>query len=544
MVNKPNDNNTEPSFKIENKVVKGKVVKYDSRYTSTGKLLLDTLRNNSNIIGQVDAITEEQETFADIADRTIKCALWLQKHGVGKGDIVAISSHNHMDTIIPYIAALYLGAIVNSWDYGMNTQLARHFITLTKPKVIFANEKSMAVVLEAAKIEIYHPKTVTFGHYPGTTLFTETLNGHSKSAVENFQCVEINDPENTCIILFSSGTTGLPKGVQISHRSIINGLQLNEGFALNSHVSMWFSSLYWISGSLLSLKSIISCAKRIIGPEFDEKSACEIIEKFKVTWLMLSTSMSNRFVRYDRLHDYDLSSLSILFTGGATLKQDSQDLLKKNLPNTTVLQAYGMTELGGVITTQLPDTTSGSCGVVTTNCEVKIIDTETGETLGPNQNGELCAKSWTITTGYFKNPEATKNAIDKDGWLHSGDLAYYNEKGEFFIVDRLKEIIKYRGYQIPPTEIETLLQSHPAVLEVGVVGVPHPTDDEHPVAFVSKMPNKEVSAEELIKMVASNMIDQYKLRGGVKFLPSLPHTHSGKISRKELKAIAKTLVIY
>ena len=155
-------------------------------------------------------------------------------------------------------------------------------MTLAQPKVIFANEKSMAVVVEAAKIEMYHPKTVTFGYYPGTTPFSETLTGHSKSAVENFQCVEMKNPEDTCLILFSSGTTGLPKGTQVPHRGIINVLQLNEGLALNSHVSMWFSSLYWISGSLLSLKSISSCVKKIIAPEFDEKSACEIIEKYKV----------------------------------------------------------------------------------------------------------------------------------------------------------------------------------------------------------------------------------------------------------------------
>ncbi|XP_060811443.1 uncharacterized protein LOC132904738 [Bombus pascuorum] len=544
VVNEPANNNTEPPFRIENKIMKGKVISLDSQYTSIGEVLLDSLKNNPDIVGQVDSISGVEDTFADIMDRTIKCALWLQRYGVGKGDIVVISSHNHLDCIVPYVAALYLGAIVNAWDYAMNVQLARYFLALSQPKVIFANEKSVAVILEAAKIELYHVKMVCFGYYPGTTPFSETMKGHAESAVKNFRCREINDPSHTALILFSSGTTGMPKGVQLSHKALLNALDQTASFALNEHIPMWFSSLYWISGSLLSLKSIVSCTKRIIGPEFDEKTTCEIVEKFKITWLMLSTSMANRLARYSHLHDYDLSSLKVFFTGGATMKQESQDLLKNHFPTTTITQAYGMTELGGTCAVQLSGTVSGSCGVVATNCEIKIIDVQTGETLGPNEHGELCAKTPTIMTGYLKNPEATKDTIDKDGWIHTGDLAYYNEKGEIFIVDRLKEIMKYRGHQITPTEIENVLQSHPAVLEVAVVGIPHPTDDEHPIAFVSKIPEKEVSAEELIKMVASNLLDYYKLRGGVRFLPSLPHTQSGKISKKELKAIARAIVIH
>ncbi|XP_017763750.1 PREDICTED: 4-coumarate--CoA ligase 1-like [Eufriesea mexicana] len=543
VVNNSKSNNTEPAFHTENNVLKGKVLSCESQYTNIGTFLFDKMKKNLNLVAQVDAMTGIEDTYADIIDRSVKCALWLQKHGVGKGDIVAVSSHNHRDCVVPCLAALYMGAIVNPWDYDMNVQLARHFLTLSKPKVIFANEKSVGIVLEAAKIELCQTEMVSFGDYPGTIPFSETLKGHSKSAVVNFRCKEINDRRDTGFILCSSGTTGLPKGTQLSHEVIMNMLALTENLDLNKQVPMWFSTLYWISGSMLTLRSIASGTKRIIAPDFDETIACEIIDKFKVTWLMLSTSMANRFVRFDRLHDYDLSSLTVLFTGGATLKQESQDLLKKHLPHSLIVQAYGMTELGGLVTAQLPDTTSGSCGVVCTNCEIKVIDTESGMALGPNQNGELCVKSWTMMTGYYKNPEETKKIIDKDGWLHTGDLGYYNEKEEFFIVDRLKEIIKYRGHQTTPNIIENLLQTHPAVLEVAVVGIPHRTDDEHPVAFVSKVPNKEVSAEELIKIVAGNLMDHYKLRGGVKFLPSLPHTHSGKISRKELRAMAKSLAV-
>ncbi|XP_017893188.1 4-coumarate--CoA ligase 1-like [Ceratina calcarata] len=540
VVNGKGTSNDEPLFTIEDNILKGRVVKIDSKYTSIGKLLFDSLRNKPDFIGQVDTITGNEDTFGEIADRAVKCALWLQKYGVGKGDVVAISTHNHLDAVVPYFATFFLGAIANPWDYEMNIQLARHFIKLTQPKVIFANEKSVSVIMEASKIEVFHTKVVSFSGFPGTIPFSDVLKDHTESAVVNFECKQIED-HLTALILFSSGTTDLPKGTQLSNRALLNVMELNENFALSTTTPMWFSSLYWVSGSLLSLKSITSYSKKIIAPDFDEKTACELIEKFQVSWLMLSTSMSNRLVRYNHLHEYNLSSLKTLLTGGAILTKESEELMRKNLPNTRIIQAYGMTELCGLVLIQLPDTVSGSCGVISTNCQAKIVDPGTGNVLGPNQPGELCVKSWSMMTGYYRNPEATKATIDKEGWMHTGDLAYYNEKGEFFIIDRLKELIKYQGHQMTPVEIETVLHSHPAVLEVAVVGIPHPTDDEHPVAFVSKVPNKEVSAEELIKIVEMNLMDHHKLRGGVKFLPTLPHTHSGKIARKELRAVAKTL---
>ncbi|XP_053971888.1 uncharacterized protein LOC128872835 [Hylaeus volcanicus] len=530
------------SFTIENNVIKGKTKPYTSHYKSAGALLFDILKETPSIISQVDGPTGIEDSYEDMLDRSIKCALWLKKQGIGKGDIVATSTDVHRECLIPCLASLFIGAIFNAWDSDMNVHLARHFITTSEPKVLFANEESVRVALEAAKIEVFPVKVVTYGKYAGTTPFSEVLKGHDKSDVADFQCTEIDNSQDIAYILYSSGTTGLPKGVMTSHHSLLGVLQMTDLMNMSSSSLMWFSPIYWVSGLLLSLLSISTRRKRIITPNYQDKIACELIEKYKIGWTMLSTSMANRFVRYSGLHDYDLSSLKVLFVGGASLKKESQDLLKKHLPQTMIIQAYGMTEMGGLITTQVSgSSTSGSCGIVNVNCQLKIVDIDTGKTLGPNETGEICGKSVHMMTGYFKNPEATANTIDKEGWLHSGDIGYFNEKGELFIVDRVKELIKYLGYQVTPTEIENLLQSHPGVLEAAVVGIPHPTEDEHPIAFVSKVPNMEVTAEELIKKVATTLTDHFHLRGGVQFLPSLPHTPSGKVSRKELKAIARSM---
>ncbi|XP_033328457.2 luciferin 4-monooxygenase isoform X1 [Megalopta genalis] len=536
------NSSTTTTFTVAGNVLRGEKKTYEMKHRSCAQMLYGVMKKNRSRVVQVDAGTGEEDTYGEMLDRAVRCALWLRKQGVKRGDIVAVATHNHLDSFVPCVAAVFIGAIVNPWDAGMNAGHARHFMSLTEPKVIFANEQAARVALEAAKAEGVETKTVVFGDRPGTVAFTDVLQGHSDFEVASFRYEEVTDLRDTSLIMFSSGTTGLPKGVQMSHDMLLRLLE-NKDLEFGNMTPLWFSPIFWITGCFLNFMSLASGAKKIVATEFDPQKLCEILVRYKITWLMLSTSMSNRFVRYKDLPSYDLSSLDQIMIGGATLKQESQDALKKHLPHTSVIQCYGMTELGGLAMIQNSNGASGSCGTVVPNCELKIVDVQTGESLGPNLQGELCVKTPNVMIGYYKNPTATMEILDEDGWIHTGDLAYYNEDGEVFIVDRLKEIIKYRGHQIAPTEIEDLLQAHPAVMEAAVVGIPHPTDDDHPVAFVSKMPNKEVTEEELVTIVEKNFIDAYKLRGGVKFLPSLPHTSSGKVLRIALKNMAKSLAL-
>ncbi|KAL6434387.1 hypothetical protein ACFW04_006056 [Cataglyphis niger] len=362
----------------------------------------------------------------------------------------------------------------------------------------------------------------------------------------------------------------MPKGVEMSQYTLLLISEI-KNLDMTNAVSIWFSSLYWISGVMMNFKAIAQGAKVIIYPEFDEEMTCLLIEKYKVTLIFLSTSMISRFLRADCVKKYPLSSLKVIIFGGAGMKAKTQEDMRRILPHVHMLQGFGkclfnvikyykyqnikhrnyyekfyyiyigMTELGGIATLQLPNHKNGSCGTVIQNVQIKIVDPENGKILGPNQSGEIWIKAATMMNGYHRNPEATKNTIDEEGWLHSGDIGYFDEDGELFIIDRIKELIKYRGYQISPGEIEDVLLSHPAVLEVAVVAVPHEIDDEHPIAYVTKRPDVKVTEQELIEFVANNMMDQYKLRAGVIFLDSFPYTGSGKIARKDLKAMAKKL---
>ncbi|XP_035741079.1 uncharacterized protein LOC118449950 [Vespa mandarinia] len=530
---------SDTDFIKESNVLKGKEEPLSTEYTNIGKLLLDRMKAKPDFIGQIDVITEETYTFAEMFDRTVKCALWLRQQGIKANDVVAVCAPNIMDSFVPIFASFCVGAIFTAWNVAMDIREARYLMKLSGAKIVFADKSAVDKILEAAKLENYDIKVVVFGNASNALPFSKVLEGHSKFDLENFECTSIDNVQNTAGLLYSSGTTGLPKGVEISHFALLSNVLLPGDFNTEG-IPLWLSPYFWMTGVLLTLSSVVNYCRRLLYPTFEEEMTCKIIEKYKVTWMFLSPSMANRIIKSGFFEKYNVSSISKLNLSGAVFTEKSQIKLKECFPSADVIQIFGMTEFCGIITTQEPHHKAGSIGTVRRNAQIKIIDLKTKCVLGPNQTGELLGKSLTMMNGYYNNPQATKDAIDDDGWLHTGDLAYYDENGELFIVDRLKETMKYRGIQISPTEIENLLQTDPDVIEVAVVGIPHILDDEHPIAFVTKVPGSKVSERDLEELVAKNMTDPYHLRGGVKFLEKMPHTASRKISRKDLKAMAKS----
>ncbi|KAL6261341.1 hypothetical protein P5V15_006438 [Pogonomyrmex californicus] len=403
------------------------------------------------------------------------------------------------------------------------------------PKAIFCSEKSVNVILSAIKKTKCNPTVVVFGNHPDAISFSNILKECSDEEVINFHYIEPDDTKKTACIAFTSGTTGMPKGVEVSNYSMLLILQENIVNMTNLRL-LWFSPLYWMSGLLLNLYAIIDGATAILYPEFDEEMTCRLIEKYKIELVYLPTIMINQFLREDYITKYSLSSLSVLLCGGMALRPKMQEKLRRNLPHAQILQGYGTTELISLATFQQPHHKNGSCGTVCSNVQMKIVDIESGKILGPNQAGEIWAKFASMMTGYYKSPEM-KSVIDEDGWLHTGDYGYVDEDGELFIINRIKDVIKYRGLDIRPGEIENVLSSHPAVQEVAVIGVPHTLDGEHPLAFIIKRPGAMVTEQELIDFVAKDMMDHYKLRAGVIFLDSFPRTSTNKIIKKDLKAM-------
>ncbi|XP_057332936.1 luciferin 4-monooxygenase-like isoform X2 [Microplitis mediator] len=530
-------------FTIENGILKGKEFSYIVEGKNNfGENLLEKMKKNQKSVGQVDAITGKIDTFGEMVDKTIKCALWLQSQNVKQGDVIAICTHNHMNQVVPALAAMCIGAIFNPWwDHGLTRDITKHFINLTQPKILFVNEECSKIAIDVTKELKSNLKIVVFGNFEGLESFETIILKQIPAQVQNFCCAKLSSVDHPALILYTSGTTGLPKGALHSHKALFGNVQLTEHINNNCDTAMWYSTLCWITGILCSFSSISRGMKRVIPGPFIEEDACKVIEKFKVNWLLMGTSMANRLLKSGSITKHNVTSVLSLLIGGAPLKEETQAELRKAFPNALVLQAYGTTELCGIATRQGKNYKINSVGNVVGNLRIKIINPETGKILGPNEKGEACIKSPMMMTKYYNNPEGTKKAIDAEGWLHTGDLTYYDEDGALFIIERLNELIKWRGHHVPPAMIEKLIQTLPGVAEVAIVGVPSLEDDEQPFAFVVKAPGYHITEEEIHHIVEKNLPDQMKLRAGIKFMDTIPHTASGKISRNELKTIAKSL---
>ncbi|XP_025073305.1 luciferin 4-monooxygenase-like [Pogonomyrmex barbatus] len=284
-------------FTVENGVYKGQeMIAINLDCKSLGELIWNSIKNHGDKTAQLYVCTEETITYTELQDKIVRCALWLQKQGIKPEDVISVCTNNQPNAIVPCLSATYINAIFNPWNEAMDMQTALHVLQLTTPKVIFCSEKCVDVVLSAMKETNRSSIMVVFGKHAGAISFSDVLKSCSDADVKNFRYVELDDIKKTACILHSSGTTGMPKGVELSNYTLAFVSQDNNLNVANMP-TLWFSSLYWISGVMMNMKSIIQGAAVILYPEFDEEMTCRLIEKYKVAILFLSTSMINRFLR-------------------------------------------------------------------------------------------------------------------------------------------------------------------------------------------------------------------------------------------------------
>ena len=296
-----------------------------------------------------------------------------------------------------------------------------------------------------------------------------------------------------------------------------------------------FSSIFWSSGFQAVIGMALNGTTNIITTDyFDEEILLDIIEKYKVTTVFLATPMAARLLKYSRLKTADLSSIRFFFIGGSIVPELLKNQLNKFLPNGRTAVGYGLTEylfVAGEIKKQK----NNSVGILTYNTKAKIID-EHGNSLGPNQNGEICLKNRYRFLGYYNDEATFEKAFDNDQWFYTGDIGYFDEDSYLFVVDRKKDIIKYMGMQISPSEIEPFLMKLEGVKEVCVVGIPDETcTTDLPAALVVKEKYSELDTSKVLDYANANMADFQKLRGGVFIVDKIPTTASGKYMRRTVK---------
>jgi len=344
---------------------------------------------------------------------------------------------------------------------------------------------------------------------------------------------------------YSSGTTGRPKGVMLTHRNLVaNVAQSMATIGIEGgETVLAVLPFYHIYGLTVLLNFALKTKSALVTmPRFDLPEFLRIIQDEKCTWVFIAPPIAVALAKHPLVDNYDLSSIKGIFSGAAPLDANLAGAVAKRV-GTNVRQGYGMTELSPVshvIPMARDDISLNSIGLGLPNLESKLVDPETGEeipqpTSGVSEPGELMCKGPNVMLGYLNNEEATRATLEPDGWLHTGDIATVDSDGIFTIVDRLKELIKYKGYQVAPAILEAVLLTHPSIADAAVIGVPDEDGQEIPKAFVVIQPGAELTDAEVMEFVAARVAPHEKIRR-VEFIDVIPKSTAGKILRKDLRA--------
>jgi acyl-CoA synthetase (AMP-forming)/AMP-acid ligase II len=345
------------------------------------------------------------------------------------------------------------------------------------------------------------------------------------------------DPDATAALLYSSGTTGLPKGVELSHRALVaNVMQSEAVLDMGEDDVVLAAAPFHALGFVILMNTALAAGSTVVSmPRFDLGAFLQAIHHHRVTFTIVVPPIALALARHPAVDDYDLSSLRFVGCGAAPLGVELQEECAERL-GCLVKQGYGMTECSAGIaistTVELERNVPEQVGILLAGTEARVIDPASGEDLGAGPTGEILIRGPQLMSGYLGQPEATAATIDTDGWLHTGDVGSVDEEGRVFITDRLKELIKYKAYQVAPAELEAILCSHPGVAAAAVIGAPDEEAGELPVAFV--VAREELDSEELIAWVAER-VAPHKRIWRVEFVDEIPCSPSGKILRRELR---------
>jgi acyl-CoA synthetase (AMP-forming)/AMP-acid ligase II len=487
----------------------------------------------------IDGLSGRVVTYAELTASISRVAASLHKRGFKKGDVFAILSPNVPEYAIAFHAVASLGGVACTVNPLYTAQEITHqikdagarFLVTVPPCLEKANAAAMEANIEELFVFDKFDDTTTAGAGAGATPFSSLLESDGK-----FPETEIDPREDLVALPYSSGTTGLPKGVMLTHHNLVANMCQMEGLNYFTEADTLVAVLpmFHIYGLVVILNLGLRQGATIVTlPRFDLEPFLQTLQKFEVTMAHLVPPIVLALSKHPIIEKYPLPKVRTIFCGAAPLDENLTRACMERL-GCDIRQGYGMTETSPVTHSSPanPDLVKfGSVGVTAPNTECKIIDLETGETLGPNKEGEICVRGPQVMKGYLNRPEATAATIDADQWLHTGDIGYADADGHFFIVDRAKELIKYKGFQVPPAELEGVLLTHPAIADAAVIPCPDDEAGEVPKAFV--VLKGEASAAEIMSFVNERVAPHKKIRS-VEFIDKIPKSASGKILRRVL----------
>ena len=488
---------------------------------------VDELGDKSALI---DGTSGRALSYNELSSQIKHLAAGLNQRGFKKGDVCAVFCPNLPEYATIFLGVAAVGGINTTVNSLYSTNDLIHQFTDSRAKFLITIPAFMDRALPAAdKCGI--EEIFVLGEAEGATPFSELLKNDGIAPEVTI------DPKNDLVALpYSSGTTGLSKGVMLTHENLVSDMVLTTSIntITDKDVLIGVLPFFHIYGMVLILNLAIYRGVTLVTmPRFDLEQFLQIVEKYKITCLNLVPPLVLALSKHPLVDNYDVSSIRLISSGAAPLGQELEQACADRL-NCQIYQGYGLTEVAGashVNTIPVPSDKVGAVGQVVPNTYSKIIDTESGKELGINEQGEVLIKGPHVMKGYLNNEEATKHCIDEDGWFHTGDIGYADEDGYFFIVDRVKELIKYKAYQVAPAELEAILVSHEAIADAAVIPSPDEEAGEIPKGFI--VLSSEISAEEIMKFVAEQVAPHKKIRK-IEIVDEIPKSASGKILRRVL----------
>ncbi|XP_072930605.1 uncharacterized protein [Epargyreus clarus] len=532
----------------EDNIVKSPYVDVEIPDITLPEYIWRNIENWVDKTAMVCGITDRSYTYRELYDYSQNFAATLRSQlHIQDGDVVGLMTYNSIEYPIALMGAIQAGAIVTTFSPAFTTNEVHRQLLLAKPKLMIGSLETIGVIKEAiylteTSIPIIIADNFEVDALPGTLSFADLFNNNKID--KNILNEVRRKPEDVIFLLYSSGTTGLPKGVELTNRNQVANFIQQEAEGLKHFKDttgeyqdsvLVVIPLYHSYGLSISLLHNLTIgAKIVVIPKFQRKTFLNALKDHKISLLYSAPPLFQFLCTHPDVTKDHLTTLERIVCGAAPLTTSYiKNLLCKAQPNLQIIQAYGLTEVSPFATSMVPGSRDyATIGVALPNTELRVVDSS-DRNLGPDEVGELHIRGPQVMKGYKDNPEATMNAITEDKWFRTGDLATINNDGIVTLVGRMKELIKVKGYQVAPTELEDILKEHPDIKDAAVVGIPDERKGEVPKAFVVLKDGYKTTATNLINFV-NTKVAEYKMLKEVEFLDDLPKNLAGKLLRRVL----------